>query len=66
MSANERYTPDGPTVRQHIQTLEGMIRMGGIKDSDHLLILDPDAIQWVPVTGFTYGNGNVKLYSDGD
>jgi hypothetical protein len=29
-----------------------------------LEIWDPDAAEWHTVTGYTYGNGVVRLYSD--
>jgi len=55
-----RYSACGPTVGELIEALKSADKNEIVK------IYDPDAEDFYPVTGFTYNNGEVKLYSDND
>lgn len=56
-------TPDDLTVRDLIEQLEMLVRLGYGDATPE--IFEPDAEQWMPITGFTYGPDQpLKFYAD--
>ncbi|MFA6629048.1 MAG: hypothetical protein WCS55_04695 [Sulfuricurvum sp.] len=55
-----RYSACGQTVGDLIEDLKKCNQSAIVK------IFDPDEEEWLPVTGFTLDEEEVKLYSDED
>lgn len=51
-------------IRKLINQLEEIAQLSG--DDQVVETFDPDALDWFPITGFTYGGGDnkVKVYND--
>lgn len=55
-----RYSACGETVGELIEALKKADQNAIVK------IFDPDEEKWLPITGFTVDEQEVKLYSDED
>ena len=53
------------TIAQLIVRLDELVQTGTSPDSV-VLAWDPDQEAWAPITGMTFGDGVVNLYTDED